>query len=59
MVDALRVLEGVEGIGFMRFTEADVVRHPLVQSIIRAYERRDSRRSRSEAPPRRVDEEPE
>ena len=23
----------------MRFTEADVVRHPLVQSIIRAYER--------------------
>ncbi|UCG38048.1 MAG: PhoH family protein, partial [bacterium] len=30
MVDALRVLEGVEGIGFMRFTEADVVRHPLV-----------------------------
>ena len=59
MVDAMRVLEGVEGIGFMRFTEADVVRHPLVQSIIRAYERRDSRRSRPEAPRRRVDEEPE
>ena len=39
LLEALRVLEGIEGIGFMRFTEADVVRHPLVQSIIRAYER--------------------
>ena len=57
MVDAMRVLEGVEGIGFMRFTEADVVRHPLVQSIIRAYEYRDARRSRTESPSRRGDEE--
>ncbi len=39
LVEASQVLAGVEGIGFMRFTEADVVRHPLVQSIIRAYER--------------------
>jgi phosphate starvation-inducible PhoH-like protein len=39
LVDAAKVLEGVEGIGFMRFSEADVVRHPLVQSIVRAYER--------------------
>jgi phosphate starvation-inducible PhoH-like protein len=39
LVDAAQVLEGVEGIGFMRFSEADVVRHPLVQSIVRAYER--------------------
>jgi phosphate starvation-inducible PhoH-like protein len=38
LVHAIRVLEGVEGIGFMRFTESDVVRHPLVQAIIRAYE---------------------
>ena len=44
LVEALRILEGVEGIGFMRFTEADVVRHPLVQSIIRAYEKDDARR---------------
>jgi phosphate starvation-inducible PhoH-like protein len=42
--EALRILHGVEGIGFMRFTEADVVRHPLVQSIIRAYEREDKNR---------------
>lgn len=40
LVDALRVLEGVAGIGVMRFSEADVVRHRLVQSIIRAYEER-------------------
>jgi phosphate starvation-inducible PhoH-like protein len=59
MVDAMRVLEGVEGIGFMRFTEADVVRHPLVQSIIRAYEYRDAQRSRTERPPRRSDEDEE
>jgi phosphate starvation-inducible PhoH-like protein len=44
LVEALRILEGVEGIGFMRFTEADVVRHPLVQSIIRAYEREEAAR---------------
>ena len=39
LIEAARILEGVEGIGFQRFTDADVVRHPLVQSIIRAYER--------------------
>jgi len=37
LVDAMRVLRDIEGIGFMVFTERDVVRHPLVQSIIRAY----------------------
>ncbi len=44
LVEVLRVLEGVEGIGFMRFTEADVVRHPLVSSILRAYDRDIARR---------------
>ena len=34
LVDARRVLGSVDEIGFMYFTEADVVRHPLVQSII-------------------------
>jgi phosphate starvation-inducible PhoH-like protein len=51
MVEALDILSDVEGIGFMRFTEKDVVRHPLVQSIIRAYddfERRSGRGARSE-----------
>jgi phosphate starvation-inducible protein PhoH and related proteins len=44
LIDALEVLEGVEDIGTQRFTEADVVRHPLVQSIVRAYEKRDADR---------------
>jgi phosphate starvation-inducible PhoH-like protein len=32
------LLRGIEGISFCRFTEVDVVRHPLVQEIIKAYE---------------------
>ncbi len=35
---AERILAGIDGIGFVSFSEADVVRHPLVASIIRAYE---------------------
>jgi len=35
------VLKGVEGVGFCHFTAADVVRHPLVQRIVAAYERND------------------
>jgi phosphate starvation-inducible PhoH-like protein len=38
LVEAERVLSHVEGIGFVHFTERDVVRHPLVQRIVRAYE---------------------
>ena len=54
LVEAIEILEGVEGIGFMSFSEQDVVRHPLVQSVIRAYERRSARRGaeRVTEPPR-------
>jgi phosphate starvation-inducible protein PhoH and related proteins len=38
LADALTVLDGVEGIGHVAFTRADVVRHPLVGRIIEAYE---------------------
>ena len=39
--DSVReVLDGVEGVGILRFTDADVVRHPLVSRIVRAYEER-------------------
>jgi phosphate starvation-inducible PhoH-like protein len=38
LVEAERVLEGVEGIEFVYFTDKDVVRHRLVQMIIKAYE---------------------
>ncbi len=34
---ALDILDGTEGISFVRFGEADVVRHPLVTKIVRAY----------------------
>ena len=43
LVEARRLLSGVEGIAFINFTERDVVRHPLVQDIIRAYEARRPR----------------
>jgi phosphate starvation-inducible PhoH-like protein len=39
LVDARRVLDGVQGIAFTDFTSADVVRHPLVARIVDAYER--------------------
>ena len=38
LVDAERVLDGVRGIAFSRFTAADVVRHPLVARIVEAYD---------------------
>jgi phosphate starvation-inducible PhoH-like protein len=47
--EARDLLTGVEGIAFQTFTDADVVRHPLVQKIIVAYESRD-RASRGEKP---------
>ncbi len=39
LLDATRVLQAVEGISFVQFDEHDVVRHPLVQKIIMAYDR--------------------
>lgn len=39
LVDALQVLKNVQGIAMMFFSEKDVVRHRLVQEIIRAYEK--------------------
>jgi len=42
--DALETLAGVDGIGMIQFSEADVVRHPLVMRIVHAYEARDRAR---------------
>lgn len=39
LVHAIEVLKGVEGIGFTHFSAKDVVRHPLVQHIVLAYDR--------------------
>jgi len=45
--DALDLIAGIRGIGRVQFSDADVVRHPLVAALIRAYDHRD--RARSEA----------
>ncbi|MFO0559123.1 MAG: PhoH family protein [Polyangiales bacterium] len=47
--DAVRLLADVDGIKIINFTAVDVVRHPLVGKIIRAYEARDSAIERAHA----------
>ncbi len=39
LLNAMEVLRGVEGIAFINFDEKDVVRHALVQRIVKAYDR--------------------
>lgn len=38
LVQARDVLKNVDGVNFVRFTDIDVVRHPIVQAIVRAYD---------------------
>lgn len=42
--EALSILDGIEGVGIARFSEADVVRHPLVGRIVTAYNKKDAGR---------------
>jgi phosphate starvation-inducible PhoH-like protein len=49
--EARDLLLNVAGIAFCAFTDADVVRHPLVQKIILAYEKRDAEIAARRAPP--------
>ncbi len=42
--DAVRKLEGIESIGIVRFTDTDVVRHPLAARIIQAYDEWDRKK---------------
>ena len=44
--DAAHLLDGIDGVQFIYFSDADVVRHPLVQRIVRAYDVRDVERKR-------------
>ena len=39
LIEAIDVLRGVNGISFVQFDDRDVVRHSLVQKIVKAYER--------------------
>ncbi|MBU4261676.1 MAG: PhoH family protein [Proteobacteria bacterium] len=41
LIHAARILNKIKGISFSYFTDIDVVRHPLVQQIIRAYEKKE------------------
>lgn len=42
LIQALRILRGVKGIGMIEFEKKDIVRHPLVQRIVDAYEKRET-----------------
>lgn len=44
LIEAMRVLRDVKGIGRVEFTKKDIVRHQLVQRIVEAYERFDKER---------------
>jgi phosphate starvation-inducible PhoH-like protein len=48
LVDAEEVLNKVRGIAFTRFGTEDVVRHPLVQRIVNAYENREARAGKAD-----------
>jgi phosphate starvation-inducible PhoH-like protein len=43
LIHAIEVLNGVNGISFTQFQPSDVVRHPLVQKIVEAYERHNNK----------------
>ena len=56
--EVIRILKSIDGISFCMLNEKDVVRHPLVQAIVKAYERDDSRRAakqESRYEPKRTD----
>jgi phosphate starvation-inducible PhoH-like protein len=43
LIEAVDILQGVNGLAFVHFDESDVVRHHLVQRIIRAYDEHKTR----------------
>jgi phosphate starvation-inducible PhoH-like protein len=49
LAEAMRALKGIEGIAVCEFSRRDVVRHPLVQRIISAYEDHRGRRKAASA----------
>jgi phosphate starvation-inducible PhoH-like protein len=49
LIEISKILEGVKGIKFVRFSERDVVRHKLVQEIVKAYENYEKRHSEGQA----------
>ena len=47
LADAVRLLEGIEGIGHVSFTAADVIRHELVARIVEAYDKAAAKQARA------------
>lgn len=47
LIETMKVLQGVKGIGFVNLDDRDVVRHKLVKSIIQAYKKYEEREERS------------
>ena len=43
LMQALRILRGVKGIGIIEYAKKDIVRHPLVQRIVDAYEEKEKK----------------
>lgn len=58
LADAVERLQGVPGIGISRLDRADIVRHPLVQAIVNAYEETEPDRRADSELPQRADSEP-
>jgi len=56
LIESRRVLKSVEGIKFIQFTEKDVVRHRLVQKIVRAYDQFDRQKAAAETEQSKRDE---
>ena len=48
LLQALRILKGVKGIGVIEYEKKDIVRHPLVQRIVDAYEHREAEDNESD-----------
>lgn len=43
LAEAIEVLGGMDGVAFVQFSDADVLRHPLVTRIVKAYQARDTK----------------
>lgn len=48
LIESQKILRGIEGLCFIYFTQKDVVRHRLVQEIIKAYEKFDTSRGKNQ-----------
>ena len=49
LAEAGDILAGMEGVGFVRFSDADVLRHPLVSRVVRAYQSHSDKNGPKEA----------